>query len=199
MNKVVWLAVMLAATTAAADQKAAKKPAAPAAASDHDAMMAEYMKLATPGEQHKWLQDSVGTWTATGKMYFDPSKPPTESTGTAVFKSVLGGRFVEEHFTGTMMGQPFEGQGVTGYDNMKKKFVMSWVDSMGTMMIYVEGTGDAKQRTFAGEETGPDGKKRAFRWVLKFDSKDKHVMEMYGTGPDGKEVKQMEIVYTRKS
>lgn len=161
-------------------------------------MMAEMEKLAAPGPEHKALAESVGTWTTTSKMWMEPGKPPMESTGSEEVKSVLGGRFFTMHFTGNMMGKPFEGMGMEGYDNTKKKYVMTWADSMGTMIIYAEGTGDAKQRTFTGEETMPNGQKRPFKWVVKADSKDKHTMEMWAPGPDGKEAKEMEIVYTRK-
>ena len=48
---------------------------------------------------------------------------------------ILGGRYLEQRYEGTMMGQPFSGIGVTGFDNYKKKFVSTWVDSMGTAIM----------------------------------------------------------------
>jgi hypothetical protein len=199
MNRLVCvLSLCLAANAFAADKKAA--PAAekkPAGGDEMAKMMAEMEKAATPGPEHKALADLAGTWTATSKMFMDPTKPPAESKGTEEAKTVLGGRFVEMTYKGAMMNKPFEGMGIAGYDNIKKKYTMVWMDSMGTAIYYAEGTGDAKQRTFTGEETAPNGQKRPFRWVVKVDSKDKHSMEMYGPGMDGKEVKQGEITYTR--
>jgi hypothetical protein len=174
-----------------------KKAAAPSQ-EEMQKMMAEMEKAAAPGPEHKALLESVGNWTAASKMYMDPSKPPMEAQGTEEVKPALGGRFIQMHFSGQMMGKPFEGMGLEGYDNMKKKYVMTWADSMGTVIIYAEGTGDAKQRTFTGEEPMPNGQKRAFKWVMKTESKDKHTMEMWAPGMDGKETKEMEIVYTRK-
>ena len=198
MNRLMCvLSLCLAASAFAAD----KKPAAPAAGdkkSDEMAkMMAEMEKAATPGPEHKALAELAGTWSTSSKMYMDPTKPPVESKGTEEAKVILGGRFVEMNYKGNMMNKPFEGMGVTGYDNIKKKYIMTWMDSMGTAVYVAEGTGDAKQRTYTGEETGPNGQKRPFRWVVKVDSKDKHTMEMYGLGMDGKEMKQGEITYTR--
>ena len=201
MTKVSCLAfcLSLATTAFAADKKAAPVDKKAAAAADQQkAMMAEMEKAAAPGPEHKWLTDGVGTWTATSKMFMDPSKPPMESVGTEEVKAVLGGRFVEGHLTSQMFGKPFEGMGLSGYDNAKKKFVMTWVDTMGTMLVYAEGTGDAKQRVYVGEEPGPNGTKHSFRWVIKVESKDKHTMEIYGAGADGKEAKHVEITYTRK-
>ena len=39
-----------------------------------------------------------------------------------------------------MMGQPFTGIGVTGYDNHAKKYLSTWIDSMGTGIFSMEGT-----------------------------------------------------------
>jgi hypothetical protein len=201
MKRLIGIALVFAASTAFAkgDKKPAETKKQPSPQEQQMAqMMAEMEKLATPGAEHKMLQDEVGMWTTQSKFWMEPGKPPQETSGTAETKTILGGRFVEEHVTSMMMGKPFEGIGLTGYDNSKKKFIVTWMDSMGTMMIYAEGTGDAKVRTFMGEETLPDGKKRPFKWVMKFDSPTKHSMEMWGPGMDGKDTKQMEVVYTKK-
>lgn len=183
-------------TVAIAENKSKKAGGAPSQ-EEMQKMMAEMEKAAAPGPEHKALAESVGSWTANSKMYMEPGKPPMESSGTEKVEPVLGGRFIQMKFSGNMMGKPFEGMGMEGYDNIKKKWVMTWADSMGTMIIYAEGTGDAKSRTFTGEETMPNGQKRPFKWVSRIDSKDKHTMEMFAPGPDGKEMKEMEIVYTR--
>jgi len=183
-----------------ADAKS-KKAAAPSQEemqNQMNKMMAEMEKAAAPGAEHKALTDTAGNWTASTRWWTEPGKPPTETQGTEEVKPALGGRFIQMHFTGMMMGKPFEGMGLEGYDNVKKKYVMTWADSMGTMIIYAEGTGDAKSRTFTGEETLPNGQKRPFKWVMKTESPTKHTMEMWAPGMDGKDMKEMEIVYTKK-
>ncbi len=181
MQRLVCTALMLVASAAWADAKPAKSAEKKPPPSEMQQMMAEYEKLAQPGPEHKWLMDEAGNWTAAVKWWMEPGKPPMESQGGAEVRSVLGGRFVQEHFTGTMMGKPFEGFGLVGYDNLKKKFVMTWADSMGTGIVYAEGTGDQKQRTFTGEELMPGGKKRPFKWVIKYE-KNKFSMEMWAPG-----------------
>lgn len=190
MIRTSLMIVALLSSVSSADPK---KPSA----DDMKQMMATMEKNATPGPEHKALAESVGTWTTASKMWMDPSAPPMESQGTEEVTPLLGGRFVQMHFSGQMMGKPFEGIGIEGYDNAKKKWVMSWMDSMGTGIITAEGTGDIKSRTFTGEELGPDGKKHGFRWVIKSESPKKHVMEMYSSF-SGKEMKEGEITYTRK-
>src|SRR6185503_20208185 len=129
--------------------KTAAEDTAPAAkaASDEKAMMDAWMKVATPGEAHKWLEAMVGTWDAKISMWMAPGSAPQESTGTSENKWVLGGRFVEQRYEGTFMGQPFSGLGYTGYDNFKKKYIGSWMDNMGTMMMVSQGEAAGKTLT----------------------------------------------------
>jgi len=70
---------------------------------------------------------------------------------------------------------------------------------MGTTIIFTEGTWDEKTKTMTmtGEENSPMGK-HAIKFVTKFESDKKHTMEMFAPGMDGKEMKMMEIVYTKK-
>ena len=49
-------------------------------------------------------------------------------------------------FAGDMMGSPFSGIGLNGYDNNTGKYVSTWMDTMSTAILYFEGT------------AGPDGK-----------------------------------------
>src|SRR6185503_4508262 len=108
--------------------------------------------VATPGTPHKGLAALEGTWTAKVKSWMKPGAPPMESEGTAEQKMVLEGRFLEQRFSGNFMGQAFNGLGHTGYDNFKKKYVSTWMDNMGTMVMVMEGTADAtgKVTTYTG-------------------------------------------------
>jgi hypothetical protein len=178
-----------------------KKPdaAKPAGGGDEAAMMAAMEKAGTPGENHKLLQKFEGSWTATIKSFMGPK--PTESQGTSEAHMILGGRFVEEKVSSTMMGKPFNGQGLTGYDNTQKKFVGAWVDSMGTGIMTMSATVDATGKIFTttGSEIDPiSGKEHSIKIVDKFETDKKRVSEFYMKGPDGKEIKTMEITYVKK-
>src|SRR5262245_6517189 len=73
-------------------------------------------KLPKPGPEHKLLAKMAGTWDARVKAYFDPSKPPAESTGVMKRDMILDGRFLREEYTGDIAGSPFRGLGLVGYD-----------------------------------------------------------------------------------
>ena len=195
------LSALAAATLATAEEtkKPADKPAA--APMDDKAMMDAWMKVATPGDAHKRLDPVVGTWDAKIMMWMAPGAPPQESTGISENKWVLGGRFVEQRYEGTFMGQPFSGVGYTGYDNYKKKYIGTWMDTMGTMMMVSQGTSDATGKTFSMTSTMDDimtGKPATVKSDLKIVDADHHVMEMWAPDPAGKQFKTMEIHYTKK-
>ena len=176
---------------------------------DMDKMMGQMMELAKLNENHKLLEGLVGSWTGNIKMWMnpDPTAKPQESKGTSVTKSMMEGRFFVTDATGKMqMPGPdgkmkemtFKGMGTDGYDNVKKKFVGSWVDNMGTGIMFSEGTYDPATKTFTytAEYEAMPGMKQKMREVLKMIDKDHHVFEWY-EDRGGKEAKTMEISYTR--
>ncbi|MGZ8394793.1 MAG: DUF1579 domain-containing protein [Nitrospira sp.] len=164
------------------------------------AMMETYKKLATPGEPHKQLAGLAGSWTTNTKSWMDPNKPPIESAGTAEMKVLLDGRFLQQEFTGEMMGQPFSGVGIDGYDNLRKKYVTTWIDTMGTGIFSMEGTAsaDGKTITLKGQHAEAGGGHMTHRAVWKISDNNTQTFVMYGTHKGGKEMKMMEITYTRK-
>lgn len=176
-----------------------KKPTEAVAPKD-DPAMAKMKEFATPGPAHKVLDAKVGKWTAQVKVWMEPGKAPETSTGTAESKWILGGRYVEDTFTGTFMGQPFHGRGITGFDNLKKKYVTTWIDDAGTGIMHSEGTFDAPTKTFTYMGESPDcmaGKYVKSRAIDRMVDADHWTMQMYAPGPDGKEYMGMEIAYTR--
>lgn len=168
---------------------------------DPQAMMEVWKQMATPGEPHKLFATLAGSWTTTTKEWMEPGKPLTESTGTAEMKMLLDGRFLYQEFSGNMMGQPFSGVGIDAYDNMTKKYMTAWMDTMGTGIFMMEGTAsaDGKTITLKGSHPEPGGGKMTHRAVWKIVDSNTHTFDMYGTHHGGKETKVLEITYNRKS
>jgi Protein of unknown function (DUF1579) len=167
---------------------------------DMQAMMEVYKKLATPGAPHKALARMAGTWKAKIKSWMEPDKPPTESAGTSESKMILGGRYLQMDFSGDMMGSPFTGLGITGYDNHTKKYVSTWLDSMGTAILFFEGTASGDGKTITQECSYDDPIKGPMKWrsVTRIVDDNTHLFEMSGIDKTGKEEKMMEITYNRK-
>ena len=167
---------------------------------DPQAMMEMWKKLATPGEPHKLFASLAGHWTTQTKEWMEPGKPPTESTGSAEMKMLLDGRFLYQEFNSQMMGQPFSGIGIDGYDNLRKRYVTAWIDSMGTGIFLMEGTAsaDGKTITLMGGHDEPGGGRMTHRAIWKIVDSNTQTFDMYGTHRGGKEMKLMEITYSRK-
>jgi hypothetical protein len=134
------------------------------------------------------------------KAWMAPGQPPTEATGSAEVKSLFGGRFIHEEFHGSMMGEPFSGIGMTGYDNATKKYVSTWTDSMSTNIMRTEGSYDAAKKayTYDASYVDPLMGPKTMRIVARVLDKDNHVSEFFEPGPDGQWVKMMELAYKRK-
>lgn len=191
---IISLCILLAASFAVAKGRKTEK------AKDPQAMMELYTKLAAPGEQHKQLASLEGSWTIKTKEWMEPDKPPVETTGSAEMKMLLDGRFLQQEMTGQMMGQPFSAIEITGYDNLLKRYVTTWMSTMGTNIFAMEGTAnpDGKTITLKGQHAEPGGGYMKHRAIWKIVDGNTQTFDMYGTNPGGKEWKVMEMTYTRK-
>jgi len=162
--------------------------------------MKAYQDFMTPGPMHKWMAKFNGTWEADITGYMDPTKPE-KSKATNVNSTIMNGLYQVGDYTGNMMGMPFQGHSIMGYDNAKKMFVSTWIDNMGSGMIFMTGTYDdaAKTLTLKGKQTDPmTGKDSEIREVMQITDDNNYTLKMYGTGPDGKEMIFMEGAFKRK-
>jgi hypothetical protein len=171
-------------------------------AADQQAMMEKMTKAATPGAPHAMLAKMAGEWTATVKFQMDPSQPWQEATGASAVTTLMDGRYIQESNTSVMMGMPFSGMGVTGYDNVLGKYVSTWIDNMGTGIMTSTGTADASGKVIAWSGMMSDpitGKLAKARMVTTVIDDNHHTFEMFSTPPGAKkEMKTMSIDYVRK-
>ena len=167
---------------------------------EQQAEMEAYMKAGALGPQHEMMAKQVGTYDVAVKSWMDPAAPPIESTAVAIRTLNMGGRVMQEDFQGDMMGTPFTGLSLSGYDNVSGKWWSTWTDSMSTGIMVSEGECDeANNCTHVGTYNDPiTGGPVTNRYVAKWTSPDEQYFAMYGPGPDGTEVKMMEMVYTRR-
>lgn len=174
---------------------------APQMTPEQQKTMEAWVAAGTPGAEHARFKDMVGDWNAATTMWMDPAAPPQTSTGTETNELVYGGRFLRSTFKGEWAGESFEGTALTGYDNARKKHVVTWHDSMSTAIYVAYGDHDAATNTttFHGEvaDAAAPGSMIKVRQVMKFESPDRHTMTWYETRGSAPEAKTMEIVYTR--
>jgi hypothetical protein len=151
-----------------------------------------------PGPEHKVLAKDVGVWDASVEE-LTPGAPPRVSKGVETNTLACGGLWLISEFKGEMMGKPFEGRGITGYDASKKKYVGTWVDGMTTALGLLEGTHDAakKTTTFTYRSHEPTGEPVELKMVTVWKDDDTRVWTA-SVDVEGKDTPVIRISYKRR-
>lgn len=159
------------------------------------AEMAAWQAYMTPGEEHQKMTQGAGEWRQELTFWMAPGAEVQQATSTSTVEAILGGRYLTEEMTGTMMGMPFEGRGTFGYDNAKDQYFMAWIDNMGTGLMTGWGAPEGNKVTYSGTFVDPaSGEDKPFRTIVTEVDPDHMIMEMYVPAPDGSgEFKNMEI------
>ena len=161
---------------------------------DHD--------LAAPTGAHEKLKPFEGTFRAALKLWMG-SGEPTTLTGTMTSTFDLGSRFLHQRYVGDPSERPFsnfEGRGYWGFNKATNKYEGFWIDTASTVMQTDSGDVDESGTvwTMTGSMPGRQrGTTMTKRTIITLKDNDHHSIEMYFEGPDGGEVKGMEIQYTR--
>ena len=190
-----------ASTTDTSVKEESKKETLTSAPLDSATMMKNWETYMTPSDAHKIMAAWNGNWNGDVTMWQAPDAPAQTSKSTTVNKMILGGRYQEAIHTGNMMGMPFEGRSMMGYDNAKKVFTNTWVDNMGTGTMIMEGPWDEATKTITLKGTMMDPGTKAdcdVRETFQILDDNTQELKMYVMTPDGKEFNTMNIKYTRK-
>lgn len=105
---------------------------------DPEAAMAEFQKQVEAAMPHiKPLRENVGKWDMEMNHYMCGPEP-TQAKGVETV-SMFGDFWLVADVESEVMGQPFRGHCVTGYDMVRKKYVSTWVDTMAPYGMFFEG------------------------------------------------------------
>ena len=154
----------------------------------------------TPGEGQKRLEPLIGTFDVKVRTWLDPSKPPIESSATAVDTWVLGGRYVQQMLAGYIGDEPWSGISYAGYDNVTKKYVSTYMDTGSTGMEWYTGALDPAgthgrmTATIADEVTG---KPKTLELRLTIAANGDRVTELWEED-HGNMSKVLEFQFSRK-
>ncbi len=173
---------------------------APAMTPEEMAEMEAYLAAGTAGAPHEMLAETAGTYELTIKSWTAPEGEPMVSSGTATRSMILDGRVRVEEVSSTMMGRPFDGYGMMGFDNVTGKYWSTWNDSLSTGIMISEGHCEEDGVcTFVGSwndpiTQGPFTVRMTSQWV----EPSTELFTMHGPGKDGAEMKMMEIEYRKQ-
>jgi len=125
------------------------------------------------------------------------------SKGSSKNELLFDGRYLKSQYEGTMGEQKFRDLEIIGYDLYQNKYVTFWIDDMSTGFVWTTGVLDASGKILTEMGAWPDpmteGKQmQKVKNVTTFMEDGKYKFEMFMVMPDGKEVKTMELLATRK-
>lgn len=133
----------------------------------------EVPQLPKPTKEHAWLQQLAGEWEVESEMTM-PGQPAMKARGTETAR-MLGEFWLIGESQAEMMGMKMKSILTLGYDQERKKFVGSWVDSCTGHMWTYEGTLDESGKALTLTTRGPcpckGGAIVNFREVLEIQDK----------------------------
>jgi hypothetical protein len=195
------------ALPASAQNRDEGKQASPAA----QQAVPAWVQRGIPGAGHAALSPLVGSWRAElsiyGTMGRSPDLPPIVSRDIRTTRIwIADGQYIEDTTEGTVEGQPYWRRGWLGYSNLDRRYEWVTVAPRVPMMIYlgkpvsgkrttIELTGVFTDQGVVNEQTV--GKPVGQRTVIRIESNDRHVFELYFTPPRAEELLAMRLVYTR--
>lgn len=95
---------------------------------------------------HKLLARDAGTWDAVVRIWPGPNVAPIVSKATETGRILGSGLWLISDVTGQMLGKKYSGHLVLGYDEKKKRYVGTWVNTMSTGIVELEGTWNEKEK-----------------------------------------------------
>lgn len=165
---------------------------------DSATMMKAWETYMQPAEAHYKMAKWTGNWNAE-LTFYNMGTQPTTAKAKANYQMILGGRYLKCRYTGMIDNKPFEGENITAFDNARKVYISTWIDNMGTGLMYMEGAYDKLNRKYNYKGRANDvatGKPFDIREIHTILDNRTQQMEMYDI-KNGKEVKTMMIKLSR--
>ncbi|MGH7151005.1 MAG: DUF1579 family protein [Planctomycetota bacterium] len=195
------LAILPAAVVATRIQEKEKKPPTMEMTPEMMEGMKRWQEMCTPGENHAKLAAFLGKWdtkTTIGGM----GGPPMVTQGTSEAKWLAEGRWLQSEWSGEMMGMKGRGWVTLGYDNFKKKYMVSFVDTFSTMLNMAEGAWDQTGRVLTAhgfiDEPITNEQDKPVKYVWRLLSPDRQVFEVHDLAIGETNTKVIEVESTRR-
>lgn len=144
------------------------------------------------------LAEDNGTWEATVTCTM-PGQQPTTEKATETVTSICEGKWQWSDFKGTMMGQPFEGHALTGWDPKANQYVSYWISNGAATASKTTGKYDEAKKTFtfSGDCLCHEGKPMSIQQT--YSRPDAITRNLHMTFKNAQGTNEMKIVYRKKA
>ncbi|MEM1449362.1 MAG: DUF1579 domain-containing protein [Planctomycetota bacterium] len=157
------------------------------------------VQMPGPGAEHERLARQVGVWKVDCTYHQGGEPMQIEATETV---EAFGGFYTEATFEANMMGAPFRGRAVLGFEPATGEYVGTWYDTMVPQLFTFRGTFDAAGKGLSMRAEGQDfwsGAPAAYRTVEEHRDDGSRHFEMFMQVEGQPEMKLFTYVYTRAS
>jgi hypothetical protein len=154
-------------------------------------------QLGRPRAEHKILNLFAGGWKAES-LYKDEDMGEFKALGRETSELVCTGKWLVQDLEAEVLGAPYRGHGILGFDPNKRRYVGVWIDDQLDHLSLSEGSWDrdARQLTMYAQTRDRYGKPAAQKMVTTFrDDGTRHEEVFIATG--GEETSIYETVYER--
>ncbi len=160
-----------------------------------------------PGPPHQALASLVGVWTSTTTFTVPDAdeatapdeQPPASEPGSARVESIMEGRFIAIHESGTMMGEAFTSMKIIGYNNAASVYESTWLYTGSTATMRMRGTSqdDGRIVSLQAQYASADQQNERFLVTMTTPSVDEFWITLTALLPDGTAGPALRTVYTR--
>lgn len=170
--------------------------------------MQAVMERATAlGEEHEALEVFLGDWDVEIRVHLPgaPGEQPETQTshGTARGEWVVEGRWLGVRVTGEMMGAPYTGFSLRGWDSYAQNWVTASVTSMDNALnvtrgVKVDPEGGIFAEYGALDEYLTGELNKPYRTITRLDGTDRYTTEVWDMGIGAEGMKVVEFEFTRR-
>jgi hypothetical protein len=167
-----------------------------------------------PGAMHRRLDVLVGDWDVEMTFYIagGTAEKPMVAKGLVCYREWIaetGNKHIRDVTQGTVGGNRYYRLGILSYSTMDKRYEWNTVDALNTNMMTYKGEKDSATSSgdivMSGEFTDQGvlgdayaGKNVHQRTVIKIESANRHVFELYFKPPGEKERLTASAIYARR-
>jgi hypothetical protein len=206
MNKIIFAAALAFGLTAAVPLRAQDSPA-PGETPSPPA----WIQRGAKGAAQTAMAPLIGSWDVElsiyGTMGRSPDEPPIIARDLRATRSwIADGHYLEETIEGSVAGNPYWRRGWLGYSNIDRRYEWVTVAPVVPMMFYQGKPGSGEQMPLDLSGTFTDqgvvsersvGQTIHQQTLIRIESPDRHVSELYFTPPGRKRQLAMRMVFTR--